>query len=83
MPIKISPEVTYSLDGKKASSHIIDIPKKIFEIAGEGWNTLEHPIALPKGAIVTGVKLHVFGVPEQTVGIDVNSIFVDGVCPGK
>jgi len=83
MPIKISPEVNYLLDGKKARSHIIEPSKKTFEIAGEGWNTLEYPLELPKGAIVTSVKLHIYGVPEKTVGNDVNSIFVDGVCPVK
>ena len=83
MPIKISPEVNYLLDGKAVSSQLSTELKQTFEIAGEGWNTLEYPVALPKGAVVTSVKLHIYGVPEQTVGNDVNSIFVDGVCPVK
>jgi len=83
IPVKILPEVHYSIDKQKTSTIFKDILRKKFEIAGEGWNTIEYPFELPKEAIVSGVELHVYGVPEQTVGTEVNSIFIDGVCPKK
>lgn len=83
IPVKILPEVHYSIGKQKTSTIYKDILRKKFEIAGEGWNTIEYPFELPKEAIVTGVELHVYGVPEQTVGTEVNSIFIDGVCPKK
>ena len=82
MPITIAPEIVFLIDKQKVSTNTSE-PKKIFEIAGEGWNTLNYPVKLPKGAIVSDVKLHIYGVPEQTVGTEVNSIFIDGVCPVK
>ena len=83
IPIKILPEVHYTIDKQTTSTIFKDVLRKKYEIAGEGWNTIEYPFELPKEAIVNGVEIHIYGIPEQTVSDEVNSIFIDGICPKK
>jgi hypothetical protein len=83
IPVKVLPEVHYLLDNKKTSTIFKDVLRKKNEIVGEGWYVISYPFELPKEAVVTAVELHIYGIPEQTVGSDVNSIFIDGVCPIK
>ena len=83
IPVKVQPEVHYIIDNKKTSTIFKDVLREKFEIAGEGWNTINYPFELPKEAIVSGIEIHVYNVPEQTVGTEVNSIFIDGICPKK
>lgn len=83
IPVKVVPEVHYLFGDKKLGTRSIGETKKIFELSGDGWNLIEYPFELPESAIITGVELHFFGVPEQTVGDQVNSIFIDGICPKK
>jgi hypothetical protein len=81
IPVKVLPEVHYTLGKTSTSTIFKDVLRKKVEVAGDGWNTIQYPFMLPKEAVVTGVELHFYGVPEQTVGNEVNSIFIDGVCP--
>ena len=81
IPIKVLPEVHYTLDNKKYSTIFKNLFRKKFEVAGEGWSIIDYPFELPKEAVVTGIELHFYGIPEQTVGDEVNSILVDGICP--
>jgi len=82
IPVQILPEVHYLLGNKKTSTIFKNLFRSKFELAGEGWSVIEYPFELPKEAIVTGIELHLYGVPEQTVSNEVNSLFIDGVCPG-
>ena len=72
----------YLLGNKKTSTIFKNLFRSKFELAGEGWSVIEYPFELPKEAIVTGVELHLYGVPEQTVSNEVNSLLIDGICPG-
>ncbi len=81
MPIKISPEIHFQLDESKAGTFNINKPKASYEISGEGWNLIQHPLEIPEGAIIKKIELHAYGVPEQTVTEEVKSIFFDGICP--
>ncbi|MGD8925876.1 MAG: hypothetical protein PVG20_03430, partial [Thioalkalispiraceae bacterium] len=81
IPVKVLPEVHYTIGKTSTSTIFKDVLRKKVEIAGDSWNTVKYPFMLPKEAVVTGVELHFYGVPELTVGNEVNSIFIDGVCP--
>ncbi len=48
-----------------------------------GWRVIEHPIVIPKGARITQLRLHISGIPENTVNSSVDAILIDGVCPVK
>lgn len=82
IPVQILPEVHYMIGSKTTSTIFKNIFREKFEIAGEGWSVIEYPFELPKEAIVTGVEIHLYGVPEQTVSNEVNSLLIDGICPG-
>ena len=81
MPVKISPEIHYQLAESKAGTFNTQKPKASYEISGEGWSVIQHPLDIPEGATVNKIELHVYGIPEQTVTEGINSIFFDGICP--
>lgn len=47
------------------------------------WRVIDHPVTMPKGAVVTQLRLHIAGVPEETVKDTVDAILIDGICPIK
>ncbi len=81
MPLTLSPEVHYQLDKSKAGTYNTNQPKPGYEISGEGWKVIHHPLEIPQGAIVNKIELRVYGIPEQTVTDGIKSIFFDGICP--
>lgn len=79
--IKITPEIHFTLGQKTTSTHtLVETPMK-YEISGGQWRIIEFPTTLPADSKVTKFELHISGIPEQTVGETVNSIFIDGICP--
>lgn len=79
--IKVRPELHFALGGKSSSTNtLVKVPSS-FEISGNQWRVIDFPVSLPPDAKVKQLELHLSGIPEQTVGETVNSIFIDGICP--
>ena len=83
MPVTVLPEVLYQADNSAAGIFNTNKPEKNYEISGEGWNVIRHPLEIPKGAIINKIELHVYGIPEQTVTDGIKSVFFDGICPER
>lgn len=79
--IKVKPEIHFIHGQKTSSTHKMSETPMSFEISGEQWRIIDFPITLPADSKVTQFELHISGIPEQTVGETVNSIFIDGICP--
>ncbi len=79
--IKVKPEIHFSAGQKTSSTHKTTGTPMSYEISGEQWRIIDFPITLPSDSKVTHFELHISGIPEQTVGETVNSIFIDGICP--
>lgn len=83
IPILVSPEIHYQVGKNKSSTYFHKKLVPQYTLNGGQWKEFVHQIELPKRAIITRVAIHVLGVPEKTVGDGVDSIFLDGICPGK
>ena len=81
LPIRIIPEIHYQHAGKTLSSNMPNNPKHVYDVSMQNWSVLEHPTSLPNGAVIDRLEFHVYGLPEQTVGNGVKSIYFDGICP--
>ena len=79
--IRIKPELHYQLEQQNMSTIVPTDTPLTYEVTGDQWRVIDYPVSLEPGAKVTRFELHLSGIPEQTVGETVNSIFIDGVCP--
>jgi hypothetical protein len=83
IPVMITPEIHYTAGNfsKSTFGHKKLAPQ--YSITGGQWVEVDHAVELPDIATVTGLTLHVSGIPEHTVGTEVDSIYLDAVCPIK
>ena len=77
----VSPEVHFKIGEKLSSTYEQTTAPEKYKIQSNIWQIIEHKLSLPEEAMITHIELHISGVPEQTVGEGVNSIFIDGICP--
>jgi len=81
IPVQISPELQYKIGNLHNSTYLQPQLAPHYPITGGQWSEIKHPVVIPKQAQVTRLILHISGIPEQTVTKEVDSIFVDGICP--
>jgi hypothetical protein len=81
--ISVQPEVQY-LQGNTSHSSLADVQSPTrYDINGGRWNDYEYAFKLPAEATITHVIFHVYGSPEKTVTDQVDSVYLDAVCPVK
>jgi hypothetical protein len=83
IPVIVRPEVHYSVGSRNMSTFGHKKLAPHYSVTGGQWTEVDHPVELPAEAKVTGLSIHVSGIPEQTVGTEVDSVYLDGVCPIK
>lgn len=83
IPVSISPEIHYRAGDTNRSTYLQKELAPRYPLTGGQWVIIDHPVELPAGAKVSRLTLHVSGIPEQTIGKDVDSILLDGICPVK
>lgn len=81
IPVQVSPEIHYQVGKDVRSTYWHKQLTPHYAVTGGQWVVIDHPVELPSVAKVTRLSLHVSGIPEQTVTTEVDSIFLDGVCP--
>lgn len=81
--LSVRPEVQYVYNNADRSTFSDTQSPTYYDINGGRWNDYEYAFKLPEGAIVTHVVFHVYGVPEKTVSDQVDSVYLDAVCPVK
>lgn len=81
--VSVKPEIVYTL-GKVRHSSLEDVESvSTYDVNGGRWNDFEYDFKLPQHATINHVIFHVYGVPEKTVSNNVDSIYLDAVCPVK
>lgn len=81
--LTVRPEIQYTQDHNNSRSlSDVETPSR-YDINGGRWNDYEYAFRLPDGATVTHIIFHVYGVPEKTVSDQVDSLYLDAVCPVK
>ncbi|MEJ2362765.1 MAG: hypothetical protein P8Z75_15375 [Gammaproteobacteria bacterium] len=81
--VSVKPEIVYTL-GKTRHSSLEDVESIArYDVNGGRWNDFEYSFKIPDQATISHVIFHVYGVPEKTVGENVDSIYLDAVCPVK
>lgn len=79
--VSVQPEIVYVLGNTRHSSlDDVQAPAR-YDVNGGHWNDYEYAFQLPSDATITHVIFHVYGVPEKTVSDNVDSIYLDAVCP--
>lgn len=79
--VSVKPEIVYTI-GKARHSSLEDVESiSTYDVNGGRWNDYEYDFKLPQQATITHVIFHVYGVPEKTVGDNVDSVYLDAVCP--
>jgi hypothetical protein len=81
--LSVRPEVQYILENANHSTLNETQTPSTYEINGGRWNDYEYDFKLPQKAIISHVIFHVYGVPEKTVSDQVDSLYLDAVCPVK
>ena len=81
--VSVQPEIQYERDNKNYSYTPDAQVQSHFDVSGGRWNNFEYPFKLPDDARLTHIVIHVYGVPEKTVSDQVDSIYLDAVCPVK
>jgi hypothetical protein len=81
--LSVEPEIQY-LRGNTPHSSLSELEAHArYDVNGGRWNDYEYAFKLPQDASVTHVVFHVYGVPEKTVSDQVDSLYLDAVCPVK
>jgi hypothetical protein len=81
--VTVQPEIQYSQD-KASYSYVADAQTQSrFDISSGRWNNFEYAINLPEAARLTHIIFHVYGIPEKTVSDQVDSVYLDAICPIK
>lgn len=78
--VQVSPEIFYRINNKDSSTSYQKTAPHYTLSSGQ-WQLINHALELPEHARVTQLKIHVSGITGQTVSEQVDSIFLDGVCP--
>lgn len=79
--VSVQPEIVYRLGNTRHSSlEDVQAPSR-YDVNSGHWNDYEYAFQLPGNAVITHVIFHVYGVPEKTVSDNVDSIYLDAVCP--
>lgn len=81
--LSVEPEVQYIQGNDKQRSSSDVAASARYDVNGGRWNDYEYTVKLPQDAIVTHVIFHVYGVPEKTISDQVDSLYLDAVCPVK
>jgi len=81
--ISVEPEVQYVVENAHHNTRSDVEARAHYDINGGRWNDFEYDFKLPPNAVVTHVLFHVMGVPEKTVSDQVDSVYLDAVCPVK
>ncbi len=83
IPIQVVPEIRYrQADEQKSTLTQTETPTR-FAIPGGHWQVFQHPVNIEPNSNIEQIIFHFYGIPEQTVGEEVESIFIDGVCPKR
>ncbi len=81
--LTVQPEIQYLHNNENHTSlSDVETPSH-YDINGGRWNDYEYDFNLPQGATINHVIFHVYGVPEKTVSEQVDSLYLDAVCPVK
>lgn len=81
--LSVEPEIQYLL-GKTPKSSTSELEAHArYDVNGGRWNDYEYTFKLPKDAVISHVIFHVYGVPEKTISDQVDSLYLDAVCPVK
>lgn len=81
--VTVQPEIQFIRDNKDYS-YVSDAQvQSRYELSGGHWSNFEYAFNLPEDAHLTHILFHVYGVPEQTVSDEVDSVYLDAVCPVK
>lgn len=81
--LTVQPEVQY-LQAAGSHSSLSDVQTASrYDVNGDRWNDYEYAFKLPEDAVITHVIFHVYGIPEKTVSDQVDSVYLDAVCPVK
>jgi hypothetical protein len=81
--VSVQPEIQY-LHGNASHSTLADVQSPShYDVNGGRWNDYEYAFKLPEKATITHVIFHVYGIPEKTVSDQVDSVYLDAVCPVK
>lgn len=83
IPVTVLPEVEYVLHKTRFSTLTASQNPPRYPVSSGRWSDHEYPVALPAQAVITKIKFHVYGTPEKTVSEQVDSIYLDAVCPQK
>jgi len=81
--VSVQPEILYEAGNNKFSTLLDSQAQLRYNVSGGRWSDHEYPVSLPEDATITQFKIHVYGVPEKTVSEQVDSIYLDAVCPVK
>lgn len=81
--VTVQPEIQFQRDNTTASYVSDAQTQSLYDVSGGRWNNFEYAFNLPEDARITRILFHVYGVPEKTVSDQVDSIYLDAVCPVK
>lgn len=81
--LTVQPEIQYLHHNENRTSLSDVETPSYYDINGGRWNDYEYDFKLPDGATITHIIFHVYGIPEKTVSDQVDSLYLDAVCPVK
>ena len=81
--LSVRPEVQYMIGNTEKNTLNDAQPPVQYDVNGGRWNDYEYAVQLPRDAVVSHVIFHIYGIPEKTVGDQVDSLYLDAVCPVK
>lgn len=79
----VQPEIQFVLNNTSYSTFTNVQLQPRYTVSSGRWSDHEYLLALPEQATITQIKFHVFGTPEKTVSEQVDSVYLDAVCPVK
>lgn len=81
--VTVQPEMQFLRD-KTTFSYVSDTQTQShYDVSGGRWNNFEYTFNLPEDARLTHIIFHVYGIPEKTVSDQVDSVYLDAICPIK
>jgi hypothetical protein len=81
--VTVQPEIQFTRDNTKYSYVSDAQTQSQYDVSGGRWNNFEYTFNLPDDARITHILFHVYGVPEKTVSDQVDSVYLDAICPVK
>jgi hypothetical protein len=81
--VTVQPEIQFTRDQIKYSYVSDAQTQSQYDVSGGRWNNFEYNFNLPDDARITHLIFHVYGVPEKTVSDQVDSVYLDAICPVK